>query len=466
MSKYRVLIWPSTTELGREAVRALRDDKDVEVAVAAQDIDQHNRAGCPASWLPPVSEDSWKDELQVLCKEEGVTHILPCHDAVLQALAKLYQSSPEEEDPLQGVVVLMPQTSTVLDCLSKWNTYQELRGIVEVPRYMQYVGSAKASAVIDDTERISLETTGLFVKPNAGNASRGCSIVHESRELSEALYRAHQASRDGAAVLCEYLPGKEYTVDCFSDRDPARGYEGLLWARARERVEARGGISWITRRVPTGDRYQTQLQAWAQEIGRALKMRGAWFFQVKLRADGSPVLMEVAPRFAGGAALARANGVNLPLLALYESLRLPLTIADRDDVPELRTSLRREYVQGFEWDALYIDLDDTLVCKGRVNPRLLALCAQARNVGKGVHVLTRDGGSYRALPSLQKHLLESFVGHALTYIPNGYTKANYISTLDRPVFVDDSFREREDVRARLGIPVFDAAGAECLLEDL
>ena len=41
-----------------------------------------------------------------------------------------------------------------------------------------------------------------------------------------------------APIVCEYLPGEEYTVDCFSDRE-----HGLLFAGARVRRRTRNGIS-------------------------------------------------------------------------------------------------------------------------------------------------------------------------------------------------------------------------------
>ena len=43
----------------------------------------------------------------------------------------------------------------------------------------------------------------------------------------------------------EYLPGRELTVDCFSDRE-----RGVLFARARPRERTRAGISMATRTEP------------------------------------------------------------------------------------------------------------------------------------------------------------------------------------------------------------------------
>ena len=49
----------------------------------------------------------------------------------------------------------------------------------------------------------------------------------------------------------------------------------------------------------------------AGAINGRLDLRGGWFFQVKERASGDLVLMEVGPRIGGTMGLSRCSGVNL-----------------------------------------------------------------------------------------------------------------------------------------------------------
>lgn len=45
----------------------------------------------------------------------------------------------------------------------------------------------------------------------------------------------------------------------------------------------------------------------AQTISERLKLKGAWFFQVKLATNGILILLEVAPRIAGTMAVNRVR---------------------------------------------------------------------------------------------------------------------------------------------------------------
>ena len=113
-------------------------------------------------------------------------------------------------------------------------------------------------------------------------------------------------------IICEYLPGEEYTIDCFSDRE-----RGLLFAGARRRRRIRNGIAvnTVTEQLP---------EVWgiAETIGNELRLRGAWFFQLERVSGGELTLLEVAPRIAGAMAAHRVMGVNVPLLSIFEHERL------------------------------------------------------------------------------------------------------------------------------------------------
>src|SRR5205807_5316693 len=134
-------------------------------------------------------------------------------------------------------------------------------------------------------------------------------LARDAEELRCAL-------ADGADLVLEHLPGPEYTIDCFSDRDA-----GLLFCGGRRRVRVRNGIS--VNSVLVDD---PRFHALALQIASRLKLWGAWFFQVREATDGELRLLEVGPRIAGTMALHRVLGVNFPLLSIYEADRVPLTI--------------------------------------------------------------------------------------------------------------------------------------------
>ena len=284
----KILIWPGSTEIGREVVRSLKQALDMDVLTAGT---------ADSIYLAPVSDPAWRMQLHQRIAWHGIDYVYPAHDAVQYALTE----APE-------VPSIMPSAETVRTCRSKRATYAALRDLVAVPRVF-----------VED-----VPTYPVFVKPDAGQGSRGASKVDCADELPGARRRAGNDH-----LVLEYLPGPEFTVDCFST-----GGE-LRWHQVRRRTAVRNGISVDTERVDN----MADLAYWARVIGERLRMRGAWFFQVKLRANGAPVLLEVAPRIPGGAGLARVRGVNLPLLTVLEFTGQPVQITEFDTVRRMTRHL-------------------------------------------------------------------------------------------------------------------------------
>ncbi len=67
-------------------------------------------------------------------------------------------------------------------------------------------------------------STRVYVKPDRKQSAFGVARIDNEEELNRVI----RATR--APIICEYLPGEKYTVDCFSDRE-----HGVLFARARSR---------------------------------------------------------------------------------------------------------------------------------------------------------------------------------------------------------------------------------------
>lgn len=247
----RVLVLPSVTELGREVIRALEGHVEIIAACWPREIDLHQ-----------------------------FEHVYPCHDDTLITLAGRFDliSSPAE---------------TLRICRYKSLTYNILGDVVRVPRG----GYPKTRGY------------PCFVKPDSGESSKVSAVANNETELRSAIREA--MSYKGDVIVSEYLPGDEYTVDCFSDRD-----DGLLWVNPRKRIQTERGISTETQTIE-GDEYRE----FAKAIAGKLRLFGAWFFQAKRDKYGNLCLLEVAPRIAGGSSLARMSGVNLPLMTLREHLR-------------------------------------------------------------------------------------------------------------------------------------------------
>ena len=313
---------------------------------------------------------------------------------------------------------------------SKSGTYRALAGVLRVPAV--YAGPDEVAAY------------PVFVKPDRGQGSLGARKVGSPEELLCALRELDDP------IVCEYLPGDEYTVDCFSDRD-----RGLLFARPRSRRRTRNGIS-----VNTVTEGPADVVEMAEAISSVLPFWGAWFFQVRRASDGRLALLEIAPRIAGAMAAHRVVGVNFPLLSLFEAERRNLSINVNPGVVELDRALGNRYRYDVEFSSLYLDLDDTLVVNGKVNRLAIQLVFQCITEGKPVVLLTRHREDLDA--TLRRYRLAGLFDRVV-HLRQGEPKSACIE--DRgAIFVDDSFSERMEVARARGILTFDSSMIELLTE--
>jgi carbamoyl-phosphate synthase large subunit len=421
MRARRVLVFPAGTEIGLEIHQALQHCKEVELFGAGQAVSNH----APFVYeryhqLPSIHEEKWLPALIELCEALEIDYIFPAYDDVVVALAYHRAALP--------AVVLTANEETCRITRSKSLTYQALGAVVRVPH-------THHSTTATDFP--------LFVKPDRGQGSQGAQLVRNADELSAAVGSINDP------IVCEYLPGEEYTIDCFSDRNL-----GVLFCGARVRLRMRNGIAVHTQSVTLDG-----AQEIADGIHTALKMRGAWFFQLKRANNGELTLLEVAPRIAGSMSTHRVQGINFPLLTIFEHERLPLQLLTNPMPVELDRSLQNQYRLGLYYEALYIDLDDTLLVSGKVNLDALRLVYSCINRKIPVILITRhDGNLTNTL--IQYRLTGLF--DEIIHLNRNQRKSEHVRHVNA-IFVDDSFAERQDVHQLLGIPTFDCSMIDALI---
>jgi FMN phosphatase YigB (HAD superfamily) len=109
---------------------------------------------------------------------------------------------------------------------------------------------------------------------------------------------------------------------------------------------------------------------------------------------------------------------------------------------------------------VYVDLDDTLIVRGEVNVPLVGLLYQCINRGHRLVLLTRHRED---VPTTLARFRLSDVWDAVVRVADDEEKADHISEPDA-ILIDDSFRERRDAHARLGIATFDSSMVELLVD--
>ena len=421
MTVRNVLVFPAGTEIGLEILNALKACKEVQLFGAGQDVSNHARFCFPEyHTLASVHEPGWIEQLVDLCAKLHINYIIPAHDDVIVALSRAAAQIP-------AVIISSPPEACEVT-RSKSATYGVFSGLLRVPRLYP-----------------ATETAGAFpllVKPDRGQGSSGITKVTNQTELTEALARVREP------IISEYLPGEEYTIDCFSDRD-----KGVLFVGARMRRRTRNGISvnTITVSLPEAERF-------ARVISQVLKLRGAWFFQLKRAADGELTLLEVAPRIAGSMAAHRVKGVNFPLLSIFEHERLPLSVTANPGTVELDRALSNRYRHEIAFTTLYVDFDDTLILNGKINTEVVKLIYQCINRGQPVKLLTRHAGDITE--ALNRYRLQNLFDEVI-HLRSGERKSDHIAEAGA-ILVDDSFAERMEVAKKRGIPTFDCSMIELL----
>jgi carbamoyl-phosphate synthase large subunit len=421
---YRVLVFPGGTEIGLEIYNALCQSKDIRLQAASASVSNHAPyVFTMCHYIPSVTEPSWIDALNALIDRENIDFVFPAHDDVLVALA-------QHAEAIHARIVTSP-LATCLIARSKAQTYKHLAGVIPVPH------------VFEDIEEV--ENLPVFLKPDKGQGSQGTFLVRSKQGLRRLL------DENPESIVTEYLPGDEYTIDCFTDRQ-----RGLLFCAGRQRVRTRAGISMHTVSVSDATFY-----TYANAISSRLTFHGAWFFQLKKDCRGTYKLLEAAPRIAGTMALRRVQGVNFPLLSIYEQLRVPISILVNDVEASLDRAIINRYQHTLDFGTVYVDLDDTLILREQVNTRLVRLLYQFLNAGKRLVLLTRHKGDL--LQTLIRFRLQALFDEVI-HVPYDRPKSDFVTDPDA-IFIDDSFSERERVVTARHIATFDCSMLELLIND-
>jgi carbamoyl-phosphate synthase large subunit len=420
---WSVLVFPGGTEIGLEINRALRDCKEVILYSAGQPVPSAAEFRFKRHFdLPSIHDPRCLEMLNSAVESYGIDVICPAHDDVVFGLTAARSA-------VNATVISSP-TATCAICRSKVETYRLLASTVPVP------------ALFAQGDEIAFP---VFVKPDRGQGSARARRIDDLISLRRAL------ATEPDLIVCEYLPGKEFTVDCFSDRK-----QGLLFHSSRERIRIRAGIAMQSRLIK-----HEQLSSMATAIASKLELYGAWFFQAKGTSSGQLKLLEVAPRVSGTMALSRVLGVNFPLLSIFEAGGYAISIEAFDADIEISRSLDNYYRYDRDYSAVYIDLDDTLILRGAVNTRVMRLVYQCINRGIPVRLLTRHGG---VLPEILKGHRLSGIFDEVIHLANRASKGDAVREPDA-ILIDDSFRERSSVARTRGIRTFDVSAIECLLDD-
>jgi hypothetical protein len=426
MQTIRVLIFPCGAENALELHDALAHCVNIETW-GASSRDDHGRYVFRnyVGNLPYIQQPDFLPIFNEMIRQHHIDALFPTHDTV----AHFFGDHREEV----ACRVIMAESETARICRQKRRIHELFAGCSFAPHIHSSI--------------TTVDTFPVFLKPDIGEGGKSTNLVRTPDEA------AHVLALHPDLLIVEYLPGEELTVDCFTDRHGALRFVG---PRTRKRVHC--GISVRSKAMPV----TAEIREIAEEINRRLRFRGLWFFQVKQAADGRFKLMEISTRCAGTMCLYRHRGVNLPLLSVYDAMGSDIEILANDFDVEVDRALFNRFRLGVEYDTIYLDFDDTLLCRGDVNRYVLLLLYQAARQGKLVHLLTRhDGDIHQALGDAKIH-----PGLFTTIRTLGWheEKHQLIKPAEKAIFIDNAFAERKKVKDHTGIAVFDVDAVPSLLD--
>ena len=440
----RILIVPAGTDNGYEIWESLRGRYEVFCADALENNPTSMASGSFVKMPYGFGPDFWH-ELSEVCTKMGIDLVIPTHDDLLVRMAEMGR--------IGGARTLTSPVEACRATLRKDTTYSFLK-----------------ENGLSDICPIYPENFPCFLRPNHGRGSKNAFKV----ESEESLNLFEKLVPDN--IVNEFLPGKEYTVDCLSNLDG-----DLLGHCIRERVYISNGITKIGVTVEN-----EAISRMANRIAVCLEAAGPWFFQAKEDSFGVPKLTEVNLRVGGTSGLSRIAGFNHTLMATRIFLGEPIGTIASPQIgvvvgrgPVLHTCFDMDYVRLVLWD-----LDDTIwtgellpgVGTPPVIPEVAATIAilSTKKIKMGV-VTSNKFLASEGVEFLLSHLRE--VGIHFPFDPVLFSSSGKVRCIeeaidssgflpDEVVFVDDSFRERSEVESGIsGVRTLDS-GLHALLRSV
>ena len=230
--------------------------------------------------LPPSDNPEFLKLLLRLCQHLNIDLLIPTRDEELIIFADRKKKFTDV-----GTFVMVSDTATVSIC-------QDKKLFIKFCQENGFM-TPKSYDVLDLPANIQFP---LFIKPRFGKGTLRAITVNSKEELE--LIEKQMPD----AIIQEFVQNREYTIDLFSD------FSGrVISVVPRERIHIFSGESFVSQ--------TSKNPALIEEAIRlSIKLRLIGHNTIQCFLDGAMIkLIEVNPRFGGGAHLGFAAGVPTPL---------------------------------------------------------------------------------------------------------------------------------------------------------
>lgn len=303
-------------------IECLQKEPAIELLVADADNNSVGRYLNPHFiQIPKGTDAGFIQSIKKICEQQHIQVIMPLVTRELQPL-----SSAKGEFRNHGVHVLVSSPEAISISNNKAETYKFLLSKdIHVPAFkvVETIGEFKEAAKL-----LGYPDETICFKPSVANGSRGFRIMSNDYDEWDLLFNhkpnhAFTTYNDALRVLSshdfpqllitEFLPGDEYSVDCLAN-------EGEAYVIIpRRRIRMINGIS------VQGEFIKDEIIIeYCRNIIKVIGLHGNIGIQVKRDKNGTAQILEINPRVQGTIVAALGAGVNLPLLAIKQELKLPI----------------------------------------------------------------------------------------------------------------------------------------------
>ena len=259
-----------------------------------------------------------------------------------------------------NATIVCSEYETALLCRYKSKTYQKMKDYDFVPKTFK---------------KEEVKKFPVFMKKDDDQGGKNAYKIQNKEEL-EHFYEIDNM------IICEYLPGEEVTIDCFTNKEGK-----LLYCNPRAADRMLAGIDVHARRINLSD----EIKYIAESLNKEIKFRGFWFFQIKKDENGKFKLLEIATRLAGSFALNKSLDVNLPLMALKDFDGQEIEINFNDVNVEVDKQFFSKFIMDIEYENVYIDFESCFENIKIINTLLIMYIYQCVNKNKKlVLVIKKD----------------------------------------------------------------------------
>jgi len=268
--------------------------------------------------IPKAEDDNFIQVIFDICEKEKIDVILPL---VTNELFKFSQYKNIFKK--KGYQVAVSDYKSILQSNDKYNLSIIAKKInIPIPKI-------KIAKKLNDLKKYIYEMgypdVPVCVKPCISRGMRGFRIITEKKRLTlkkffnekpsdveitlSDLLNIFKKAWFKDLMVMEYLPGAEYTVDVFGEKNNPK------IIIPRERLVIRSGISFVTKTIK-----YSEIIKYSKHLAKELGLEYCYGFQFKLDEKGNPKLLECNPRIQGTTVLAVESGANI----IYDAVKLAL----------------------------------------------------------------------------------------------------------------------------------------------